>query len=45
MSNGDGCRVSEIIVGRRTRALVLENDLLRTVILADKGRRHLRVGL
>ena len=37
MSNGDCCRASETIVGRRTRAVVLENDLLRTVILADKG--------
>ena len=31
------CNVSEVIVGQRTRAVVLENDLLRAVILADKG--------
>ena len=32
-----GCNVSEVIVGQHTRAVVLENDLLRAVILADKG--------
>ena len=31
------CKVSEVIVGQSTRAVVLENDLLRAVILADKG--------
>jgi hypothetical protein len=31
------CRVTETVVGRWTRAVVLENDLLRVVVLADKG--------
>ncbi len=31
------CKVAEVIVGQSTRAVVLENDLLRAVILADKG--------
>jgi len=31
------CRATETIVGRFTRAVVLENDLLRCTVLADKG--------
>ncbi len=37
MSTNDSCQVSEMVVGRRTRAVRLENEFLRAVILADKG--------
>jgi hypothetical protein len=33
----DSCRVTETTYGRHTRALVLENNLVRVVVLADKG--------
>jgi hypothetical protein len=31
------CRVTETLTGRFTRTIVLENDLLRCTVLADKG--------
>ncbi|HLH75062.1 MAG TPA: DUF4432 family protein [Chloroflexota bacterium] len=31
------CRVSETLTGRFTRTVILENELLRCVVLADKG--------
>jgi hypothetical protein len=36
-SNNGSCRITETITGRFTRTVVLENDLLRCVVLADKG--------
>ncbi len=35
--NAQPCHVTETIVGRFTRSVVLENDLLRCTVLADKG--------
>ena len=31
------CKVSEVVLGRTIRALQIENDLLATTILLDKG--------
>jgi hypothetical protein len=36
-ASAGSCRVSEGIIGRFTRTVVLENDLLRCTVLVDKG--------
>ncbi|SRR5579884_1091275 len=36
-ANAGPCRVTESVVGRWTRAVTLDNDLVRVTVLADKG--------
>ena len=36
-SDRDFCRVAETVTGRCTRTVVLENEMVRVAILADKG--------